>query len=253
MIETHYPALVVGYAAAMVGWLLLSWRFRDLWPAARPVEFPHPWRSIGAVMIGGVAVLLVGQAFVRGWLLPEQGPLGPVLGAVNQVVIFAPLLLVPMLRKETAASAWLSMQRLPARLAAGAGLAVLALGMYTLVRDGSDGLPAVLPHAFSYGRLDEAVQVLLEDITIAILFVRIAAAVGPRKATALVALLFAVGHIPALLAGGAAPAELLSLVRDVLLAIALITILRRSRDIVWFWPVHFVMDMSQFRMVIFGG
>jgi len=38
----------------------------------------------------------------------------------------------------------------------------------------------------------------------------------------------------------------------VLLGIALITVLQRSRDIVWFWFVHFTMDMSQFRAVIFG-
>ena len=253
MFETHYAALVVSYGAALAGWLLIHRLRPGLWPAAEATTFAHPWRATGAALLGVVGVLLVGQLYVRGWMLPERGILGPIFGAINQIAIFAPVVLVLVIRREPAASAWLSRDRLPARLLAGAGLALLALGVYTLIRAGSDPLPVVLGRVVSYGRMDEAVQVFLEDITIAILFVRLAAAVGPAKATGLVALLFAVGHIPALLAGGAAWTELALLSRDVLLGVALITVLQRSRDIVWFWFVHFAMDMSQFRAVIFGA
>ena len=252
MFETHFAALVIGYAAAVGGWLLLDRFFPEVWPASDPTTFDHPWRATGAALLGVVAVLLVGQLYVRGWLLPEEGSLAPILGAINQILIFGPVLLVLVIRKEPASSAWLSRRRLSARLGAGAALAVLALGVYTLARADADGLPSVLGRIVTYDRLDEAVQVFLEDLTIAILFVRFAAALGPRKATALVAFLFAAGHIPALLAGGAPWIELTLLLRDVLLGIALITVLQRSRDIVWFWFVHFTMDMSQFRAVIFG-
>jgi multisubunit Na+/H+ antiporter MnhB subunit len=252
MIETHYAALVVSYGAALAGWLLLHRFLHGLWPAAEPARFAHPWRATGAALLGVVGVLLVGQAYVRGWMLPEVGIVGPIFGAINQIAIFAPILLVLVFRREPASSAWLSRDRLPARMAAGAGLAILALGVYTLVRAEADTLPTVLSRVVSYGHLDEAVQVFLEDITIAILFVRLAAAIGPAKATGLVALLFAAGHIPAMLAGGADAAQLALLARDMLLGVALITVLQRSRDIVWFWFVHFAMDMSQFRAVIFG-
>ena len=49
-----------------------------------------------------------------------------------------------------------------------------------------------------HNHLDEMVQVLLEDLAIAILFVRLSSAVGSRAATVLVACLFAAGHIPAM-------------------------------------------------------
>ena len=55
---------------------------------------------------------------------------------------------------------------------------MLALGAYTLARADADGLPSVLGRIVTYDRLDEAVQVFLEDLTIAILFVRFAAALG---------------------------------------------------------------------------
>ncbi len=252
MIETHYAALVVSYGAALAGWLLMH-KFRPgLWPAAQPAHFAHPWRATGAALLGVAGVLVVGQLYVRGWMLPETGILAPIFGAINQVAIFAPVVLVLVIRREPASSAWLSPDRLPARIAAGAGLAILALGVYTLVRADADSLPTVLTRVVRYGHLDEAVQVFLEDVTIAILFVRFAAAIGPVKATGLVALLFAAGHIPAMLAGGADWTQIALLVRDVLLGVALITVLHRSRDIVWFWFLHFAMDMSQFRAVIFG-
>ena len=46
------------------------------------------------------------------------------------------------------------------------------------------------------------VQVFLEDLTIAILFVRLASAIGSRWATVIVAVLFAAGHIPAIVSQG---------------------------------------------------
>lgn len=253
MIETHYAALVVSYGAALAGWLLIHRLWPGLWPAAEPASFAHPWRATGAALLGVVGVLLVGQLYVRGWMLPEAGILSPIFGAVNQIAIFAPVVLVLVIRREPASSAWLSRDRLPARIAAGAGLAILALGVYTLIRAEADTLPTVLGRVLRYGHLDEAVQVFLEDITIAILFVRFSAAIGPVKATGLVALLFAAGHIPAMLAGGADWMQVALLTRDVLLGVAIITVLQRSRDVVWFWFVHFAMDMSQFRAAIFGS
>jgi hypothetical protein len=85
----------------------------------------------------------------------------------------------------------------------------------------------------------------LEDIAIAILMVRFAAAIGPRRAILVVAALFAAGHIPALLATGGTQAELISLVRDAALAAGVIAVALRGADVWILWPIHFAMDMSQ--------
>jgi len=91
-----------------------------------------------------------------------------------------------------------------------------------------------LDRIWHYENIDEIVQVFLEDVTAAILFVRLASAVGNRWATVVVACLFAAGHIPEMLSKGATWLELTGLLRDAGLGVAVILVLQRSRDIVWF-------------------
>ncbi len=67
------------------------------------------------------------------------------------------------------------------------------------------------------------------------------------------AVLFAAGHVPVLVSGGASVAELLHLVLDAALAVGVILVLQRSRDIVWFWCLHFCLDMTQFIRMGGGG
>ena len=107
----------------------------------------------------------------------------------------------------------------------------------------------MLGRIWRYEHLDEMVQVFLEDLTIAILFVRLSSAVGKPWATAVVACLFAAGHIPAMVSGGASWTEIAWLVRDAGLGAVAILVLQRSRDIVWFWCIHFSLDMTQFARI----
>lgn len=245
MIESHYGALLVGYAVALGGWHLLD-RWTGLWPAGSAPAIRRPWRETGLVLVAGIGVVIVGQAYVRGWLLPTRGPLGPILAAVDQLLIFAPVVAYLVMRRAPLDTAWLGAGRRGLRVLAGLGLALAAILAYTLVRADADAMPRVAARIFRYSSVDEAVQVLLEDLVIAVLYVRIAAAMGHRRAVVLVAALFAAGHVPTMLAEGASLPDLASLVLDAGLGVAVIMTLHRSRDILWFWVVHFSMDMLQF-------
>jgi len=66
---------------------------------------------------------------------------------------------------------------------------------------------------------------------------------------ALVATLFAAGHIPAFISTGTPWNELGSLILDAVLGIAVLSAVQRSEDIWWFWCVHYAMDMMQFYAV----
>lgn len=252
MIDTHYGALVAGYAAALAGWLVLSRILGGVWPSARQLSFERPWREVAIALLAAAGILAIGQAYMRLGFLPETGPAGPALAAVNQVVIFAPVPLALLLRSHSLDSVWLGRPSWPVRLAAGIALAFLAVGTYTLLRAESNGLVSVAGRIARYDHLDEAVQVLLEDVTIAFLFVRLAAAIGSRWAIVAVAFLFAAGHLPALITRGAEIGEMTLLLRDVALGTGVILVLQRSRDILWFWPIHFALDMTQFRQVVSG-
>lgn len=246
MFQEHYSPLLFAYAVALGGWLLANRLLPKVWPRKPADDFAHPWRELGIALVGAIGILAVGQLWSRGIRLPESGALGPVFGAINQVLIFAPILLVPVLRRQSWTTAWLPSKWLARRTLVGLALAGLAVTAYALLREGADRPWVLLTRIWRFEHFDEMVQVFLEDLTIAILFVRLAAAIGTGWATLVVACLFAVGHVPAMVSQGASGSELLGLLRDAGLGVAVILVLQRSRDVVWFWCVHFCLDMTQF-------
>src|SRR5262249_51412949 len=126
MIESHSGALLVGYATALLGWLLLSRAAPSLWPQRAPIRFARPWLEVAVSLLAVVAVLAIGQLYIRGWLLPEAGSLKPLLAALNQILIYMPVLLVSWIRGQSAETLWLPRERLGSRLAAGAALGLAA-------------------------------------------------------------------------------------------------------------------------------
>lgn len=177
------------------------------------------------------------------------GALGPVFCAINQIFIFAPLLLVVVLRRQSWATAWLPRRRIAVRLLLGLVLASLTVSEYSVLRAGADAPWVLWGRIWRYEHFDEMVQVLLEDLTIAILFVRLAGAIGSRWATVIVACLFAAGHIPVMLSHGATWNELGRLLGDAGLGVAVILVLQQSRDVAWFWCIHCCLDMTQFSRI----
>ena len=249
MFLEHYPPLVIAYVAGLLGWLVAVRLLPQVWPQKPIEEFAHPWREFGIALVGAMGIVAMGQLWMRGIRLPERGTLGPVLGAINQVLIFTPILLVIVIRRHSWATAWLPRQRIAIRLLVGLVLSTVAVATYSLLRAEADPPWIMLGRIWRYEHLDEMVQVFLEDLTIAILFVRLAAALGNRWAIVIVALLFAAGHIPTMVSQGATLLQLGGLLRDAGLGVAAILVLKRSRDIVWFWFIHFCLDMTQFARV----
>jgi hypothetical protein len=200
-------------------------------------------------LLGVLGVLTVGQLYTRHLLLPQTGRLAPVIEAVNQLLIFAPILVVPLLRKQGLETLWLPTEQIWARLVVGLVLAALAILAFTLVRADSDSWPQVYQRVYDPRNFGLLVQVGCEDVAIAILAVRFQAAIGRGGTILLVAVLFAAAHAPAMLATGEPTASLARLVLDAGLGVAILAVVQRSADIWWFWCVHFAMDMMQFYAV----
>ncbi len=249
MFEEHYPPLVAGYLVALCGWLVVHRLLPQVWPQGPVVDFRRPWREFAIALVGGLGILAMGQLWSAGIRLPEHGFFGPIAGAINQGLIFLPILLVVILRRQPWTTAWLSSERFAMRLLVGLVLAFLSLTAYSLLRTGTDPPWVLMTRIWQYEHIDKMAQVFLEDVTIAILFVRLAAAIGSRSATVIVACLFAAGHIPAMLSAGATGIELLGLIRDAGLGVGVILVLQRARDVLWFWCVHYCLDMTQFAEV----
>jgi hypothetical protein len=242
----HHQALLVGYTVALLGWLG-TWRaYPTLWPARPTPSFSHPWRELAWALLMVVATIALGQCYSLGYRLAVSGPLAPLVDAFDQLIIFSPFLLLPVIRRQGPETAWLPTDRVWQRLLVGMALALLAVLAFTLVRTGSDPWLTVMSRVYRPKNVSMAVQVFLEDFAIAILFTRFQAVLGARLSIPAVALLFAIAHLPTLLAEGATSGQVLSLLLDAALAALVLIVLRRSQDIWWFWCVHFAMDMTQF-------
>jgi hypothetical protein len=201
-------------------------------------------------MVAGVTVLAIGQLYLREWLLPKApGLLGGVADACNQILIFSPLFLLLALRRHSLRTAWLPIDRVWLRILVGTVLALSSILVFTMARSESDHWLVVVRRVYQPQNLSHLVQVFLEDVAIAILFVRFRSAIGLRSTIALVAILFAVSHVPSLLADGAGITELAGLVLDAGLAVVVLSVVQRSADIWWFWSIHFALDMMQFYAV----
>jgi len=246
MIISHYHALLIGYGIALICWLLAVRIFPSLWPQHEASSFSQPWFEVLWAIVSIVCVLLVGQMYVRGWLLPDVGSFETLVEVFNQILIFSPVLILLAIRRQSLSSAWLPIDKVWARPAIGITLALIAIFFFTMARTGSDSWLIVVSRVYRPQNFGLLVQVLLENITIAVLFVRFRAVFGLRVVIALVAVLFAAGHIPVLLATGATLSELSSLILDAGLAVVILSVLQRSADIWWFWCVHFAMDSMQF-------
>jgi hypothetical protein len=246
MSTSHYAALLLSYAVALLAMSAIARRAPQLWPAPEAAGFAHPWRELAWALVAVAAVLVIGMLYSRGWLLPATAKHRPALDAVNQVVIYAPLLLLLAWRGHGLDTAWLPRHGVLARVAIGLGLAWLALFAYALARPGPGAWPRLVAEVYAPSHISHLVQVLLEDVSIAILFVRLRGAMGRRWTLLLVAVLFAAAHVPGMLAGGADASSLWQLAGDVVLGVLALTLLQHLRDVWWFWMVHFALDMTQF-------
>jgi hypothetical protein len=249
--SSYYFALTAGYAIGLLGWWIVHRWNPGLWNPGPEYRFPHPWWDLLWAFIAALCTIAVGQLYSGGMLIPKGAFIAPVAAeAMNQAIIFSPFIVLMIVRRQPLTTAWLSVRHLPGRLAVGCILAIAALCVFVLLRRPPDTIMTILGNVYHPKNVGYAVQILLEDIAIAVVFVRFRAAVGPRwflLVLITVAFLFSASHYPAKLAEGA---SIVSATRDVivdgLLVSAVIYVLQRSRDIVWFWFIHFAMDMMQF-------
>ncbi len=244
---SHHLALLAGYLVAMLGWMALRSWLPDLWPARETRLFARPWLEFGFALVAAVLVLGIGQLYMRGNLLPEAGRGPGIANLLNQVLIFLPMPALLLIRRQPLATAWLPLTQVPLRIGLGLILALAALAGVSLARGTQADWPGMVRFVYQPAHAHFLLHVLLEDFTIAVVFVRLATALRRTGVVALVvASLFAAGHVPGALTDGAGLLDLAPLLLDIVLGTGVLVVVRRSADIWWFWCVHFALDMTQF-------
>lgn len=240
----HYGGILGGYAVAVgLFWgVLLATGGRGLTTPAFQPSRPGIEVALGVLAI--FFVIAIGQIYIRGWLFEDRGE---VLRSLNQLLIFAPVLTLAVIRGNGREALFIPKGvGLPVSLALGCALALCAVIAYAGVRGLAGEWREIAAHLTRASNTSLAVQVLLEDLAIAFLLARLRAVMGVWWSIALVAALFQIAHIPAFLANGATLETLSSLLFDTAIGLAVFGALLRSRNVLWFWPIHVVLDLMQF-------
>ena len=249
----HYAPLYAGYFSAMLGCLVLIRFDPGLWAPSEAAEIKRPWIEFAALLAVGTGIVAIGTLAASKMSSGRNDVLGDIIDIGIELLRFAPLIMFYGIVRPPAESAWVRLNRLHVRLGIGLGLAALALLVFSMA-SGRIHDPLSLLTDIGAGLQERglrpaplAVHVLLEDLIVAALASRLVAVSGkPIIAAAIVAMLFSVGHLPGLVQEGLQVTELISMGLDMMLGVAAILLLHRTRDVAWFWCLHFAMDMTQF-------
>jgi len=243
--DNHYISLITAYTTGMVLWLLSNYLLQSVWKGASSNKFETPWLEFVFSIIAIVAILGIGQLYINDLLIPNTRS-NKLVDALNQFLIFSPTLLLVFIRKHSIETIWLPKSKIPQRLAVGFVIAVISLFVYWVVRENGTPFYIQLKNTFHPKNISHLVQVFMEDITIALIFVRLSAWVGRQKTIVIVAIIFAAGHIPSMLSSGFSFPELVNLVLDTFIGVLVLSVVSKSRDVWWFFILHFALDMSQY-------
>ena len=237
----QYLSLYISYGFIALLVLLIQKR-TNYWDTETSINFDKPWKEFSYVFISGIGVILIGQLYMAGIRFPSDVI---VFESINQLLIFSPALLLLFFRYKDSATAWIELKNSPRKILLGLSLALIAIFIYSLVGSERSFL-AIIKDTYSFTNIPHLVQVLLEDILIAMLFIRLKKATSLNLALIVVSSLFAAGHIPAMISKGFPISEFYGLFLDAGLGLFLIYTINKTKDILWFWMVHFAMDMMQF-------
>lgn len=234
----HDLGLLVGWWVALAAWFALAQLLPRLWPAPGEPDIQDRWRSLAWALIAMAATLGLSRLHAAGFMLVVPGIAGAIASAVEQLIIFAPMMLVPRLLDERQTS-WLPARRIWLRALIGVALAELALLAYA-GRHGASGWWAATRATWDPWNLPYLVEVFCQDVALAILFVRLRAVMGHGWALALVAAGFALAQLPA--AAAIDGEALVRLAVDFGLGAIVLAVAARCADLWWLVWVHFAMD-----------
>lgn len=239
--------LVLAYGSALAGWMALVRVRPNVWPAPKELRSNRQWLDLLLTFVALGLLVLISLMHGKGYLLPNAaGWLGVAAWNVNMLLIFSPLLAVPLLRGQSYETLYLSSERLLTKVGVGLVLGVLAVGVFYVVRGEPGrivewGRRAVDPGTFS----KYFMAVFLEGVALAFVLVRLRWALGLRPALLIPAVLFAAGHVLGALQDGRSAAFIATFfLLNTALVSVILYVVQRSRDVIWLGMVHYLMDIA---------
>ncbi|MEM7296657.1 MAG: CPBP family glutamic-type intramembrane protease [Bacteroidota bacterium] len=237
--------LTVSYLAICGLWFLLN-KYRKSWQIVFIDTSKKPWVDLILGIVAAVAILAIGQLYSAGYLIPriDNELLNRLTWPLNNILIFSPIFIVLILRKQNLKTVFISKRDLPIKLTFGLASSFIGIVLFTALRGEWNRIPEILNHAIQAETLSNFPAIFFENMAVAFLFVRLKWVVGIKWAISIPALLFALAHVPGSLAEGDPWSHILTFffLTGSLTTVILYTAYR-SRDIIWLGVVHYFMDV----------
>lgn len=227
-------------------WFMLN-KFGKSWNIQSIETSSKPWADFGISLVAAFAILGIGQAYTSGWLIPTGGNSiinQLIVWPLNNVLIFSPIIIALVLRKQSMKTIFISKEGLFLKLVFGLVASFTGILIFTGIRSEISRVPEILTSAVSIEALSNFPAIFFENIALAFLFVRLKWAIGIRWAIAIPSILFAFAHVPGSIAEGDPIGHILTFffLTGGLTTFILYTAYR-SRDIIWLGLVHYLMDV----------
>lgn len=239
-----FGPVALAYGAACALWFVARAIRPGAWqeePAYRPAR--RPWLEFLWVAVVVVGILGLGELWRQNYLLPRDA--GLLAFSISQLIVWSPLFVVLLLRRQPLQTVYLSGEGLPTKIVTGIVLGAVALLAFLLPRGELHRLGAILEDAGSARAWGHFVPVFLEGVGIVYLFERLRWCVGTRWAIAVPAVVFALAHVPGSLEEGRGMGHILAFsLFNSAMVVGILWTVWRSRDVVWLGIVHWLMDIA---------
>lgn len=239
---SHYLAIITAYAAVAVLVWLAALLHPESIPAAREYALNNRILQLGLFLLAVAATAALQVVENRGWLLPDDDP---TTAALNQLVIFFPLVIY-LIAQRTPAAALVPLQGLLRSLAGGVALSLVALAAYIAARGTMEFAPELVGRVFAADQIDRFAQIMLLDLGLATVLALVIGGWSRKVAFFVLCAMVILTHVVAGYHAGqgldAAGAVLLGSA----VGIGLLSAIIHTRNAAWFLPVHAMLGVLLF-------
>ncbi len=238
--------LTIAYLSVCGLWFLFD-KKKLAWPV-EPIESPtKPWWEMGLALVACVVILAIGQLYSAGFLIPKSSEqwLNHVIWIINNFIIFSPIFMVLILRKQKLNTIFISARDILRKISFGTLASIIGVVLFIGIRGEWYRIIEVLEYSIKADALANFPATFFENVALAFLFVRLKWALGIRWAIIIPAVVFAFAHVPGSLAEGDSRSHIMTffILTGSLTTVILYTAYR-SRDIIWLGVVHYFMDLA---------
>ncbi|WP_462252643.1 CPBP family glutamic-type intramembrane protease [Ekhidna sp.] len=238
--------LTIAYLSICGSWFLLN-RYNYSWDIEPIRSSKKPWLDLGLGLLAAVMILLIGQVYSAGYLIPNSKNeiLRYLTWPLNNIIIFSPIAITLFVRAHSSNTVFLSTKQLGYKLLFGLISSLVGVFIFLVLRGELNRMNEIMTHAIDPSTLTNFPAIFFENVAVAFLFVRLKWVAGIKWAIAIPAILFAFAHVPGSIAEGDPIGHIITffLLTGSLTTVILYTAYR-SRDIFWLGIVHYLMDVA---------